>query len=119
MVREMESISKLGLSAIPPIDEKYIETKRGTFLHEEMTAHNLAIKVIRDYEEQFTKIISGTPLPHEGAGLIIGKLNALERYERRALSRRNKALAALRDYDTQNAIDTSRIMDAETGPPPS
>ena len=40
----------------------------------------------------------------DGIGLIIGKLNVIERYEKRALSKRNKALRDLADYDEQRAL---------------
>jgi hypothetical protein len=44
--------------------------------------------------------IHATPFDHaQGIDLIISKLNGLERYERRALSRRNRALHALHDYN--------------------
>ena len=42
--------------------------------------------------------------PERGLRLIIGRLDALERYERRALSKRNKALHDLTDYDEQRAL---------------
>jgi len=40
----------------------------------------------------------------DGIGLIIGKLNLIERYEKRDLSKRNKALHDLTDYDEQRAL---------------
>jgi hypothetical protein len=43
------------------------------------------------------------PFP-QGIDLIAGRLNSLERYERRALTRRNKALAALHAYDEEAAF---------------
>lgn len=49
--------------------------------------------------------VKSEPLSHEkGIGLIINKLNGLERYERRALSRRNKTLHSLSEYDEHKAL---------------
>jgi hypothetical protein len=40
----------------------------------------------------------------QGIGLMIGKLNGLERYEKAALIRRNKALQSLSDYNQRSAL---------------
>ncbi|MFM8606662.1 MAG: hypothetical protein ACKOBC_01715, partial [Hyphomicrobiales bacterium] len=68
---------------------------------------DLGLDAVHELEEEYEKLINRVIPIEEGLGLIIGKLNALERYERRALSRRNKALRELDEYNFSKALGTS------------
>lgn len=64
---------------------------------------DLGLDAVHELEKEYEKLMNHVIPIEEGLSLIIGKLNALERYERRALSRRNKALRALDDYRRSKA----------------
>ena len=68
---------------------------------------DLGLDAVYEFEETYEKMMNHVIPIEEGLGFIIGKLKALERYERRALSRRNKALRELDDYNLSKVLGTS------------
>lgn len=56
---------------------------------------DLGLDAVHELEKEYEKLMNQVIPIEEGLGLIIGRLNALERYERRTLSRRNKPYASL------------------------
>jgi len=66
--------------------------------------------VLMEEWEQTILNVNREPLPHQRAlGLLIGRLDALERYERRAISRRNRVLHELANFDQQTLSGLSLI----------
>jgi len=60
--------------------------------------------ILMDECEHALLTINSEPLPYErGVGLLISRLHTLERYEKRALSKRNGALRDLAEYDERKA----------------
>jgi hypothetical protein len=90
--RKINSILKMKMDPTVP-----------AHIHEIIKA-DLHLAAIHEHEKLYEKMINHVIPIEEGMGLIIGKLNALERYEKRALSRRNQALRALDDYDLEKAL---------------
>lgn len=69
---------------------------------------DLGLDAVYEFEETYEKMMNHVIPIEEGLGLIIGKLKALERYERRALSRRNKALRELDEYNLSKVMGASQ-----------
>jgi hypothetical protein len=90
--RKINSILKMKMDPTVP-----------AHIHEIIKA-DLHLAAIHEHEKLYEKMINHVIPIEEGMGLIIGKLNTLERYEKRALSRRNQALHALDEYDLEKAL---------------
>ena len=102
--RDRISILKMILNRkINSIWKMTIDPTIPAHLHHDMK-YDMHLDAIHEHEKLYEKMINHVIPIEEGMGLIIGKLNALERYEKRALSRRNQALRALDDYDLEKAL---------------
>lgn len=95
---------KFKVKTAPFADPQYDEIKRDAPEFLDFFVSDYIFDLSIQFEQQ---ILEGskdiTPLP-QGFSIIIGKLNALERYERRALSRRGKALAALNEHNELKSL---------------
>ena len=67
----------------------------------------MGLDAVHELEKEYEKLMNHVIPIEEGLSLIICKLNALERYERRALSRRNKALRELDEYNLSKVLGAS------------
>jgi hypothetical protein len=102
--RDRVSILKMILNRkINSIWKMTIDPTIPAHLHQDMK-YDMHLDAIHEYEKLYEKMFNHVIPIEEGMGLIIGKLNTLERYEKRALSRRNQALHTLDDYDLEKAL---------------
>jgi hypothetical protein len=85
-------------------DPEYLRIKEQMPEYADHYLFDLGLEAVYETDAALDRLHhNSVPIP-QGVRLIIGKLNALERYERRALSKRNKALAALHAYDEMKAL---------------